>query len=339
MSISQNTNDRSAFADNASRATHVFFTLNNPTSQLDFSSLEKHGVTYLLYQKEKGEAEGTPHFQGVFSLKQQKRLSSLKKLPGLEKAHFERVKNLQAAIKYCSKEETRLEGPWTFGSIEGRGQGKRTDLADVQARLDRGEDLGLIAQDNFQQFLQYGRAWERYIAITKMKRREEPPTVLFFVGPSGVGKTRTALAIAKQFDSYFVAPMPKGSGWYLDGYKQQSVFILDEMDGNYMTPTRFNALMDRYPHQVAVHGGQVEFNSPLIIIISNYLPKYWWKNRNANQLEQTTRRIHATWFFPSTKAPNNIRFQNQHGLVDYVPFGVVQKASSGAEPKMKKSKF
>lgn len=341
-----------AFEKPTSRATHIFFTLNNPDAPLDFEALQKQGVTFLVYQKEKGEEEGTPHFQGVLSLKTQQRLSFIKKLPGLEKAHFERVKHFGKAVNYCKKEATRLEGPWEFGTAEGRGQGHRVDLDNIQARLDRREPLALIAQDNFQQFLQYGKRWEHYVDLQMTKRSTEP-TVLLLVGPSGTGKTRTAMAIAQAYGSVYKAPAPKGSGWYCDGYAQQDVFILDEMDGNVMTPTRFNLLCDRYPEQIAYHGGQREFNSPLIIITSNYLPKSWWKNRTAAQVLQTTRRIHATWFFgthsrdnlgnmfgspgynPENIPEKNIKYQSQHGLVGYVPFRVVAEAS---EPKQKKSK-
>lgn len=336
----------------SSRATHVFFTLNNPTALLDYPTLEKQGVTFLIYQKEKGDEEGTPHFQGVFSLKSQQRLSALKKLPGLEKAHFERVKHFGKAVNYCKKEATRIEGPWEHGTCQGRGQGHRADLDDIQARLNNREPLLEIAQDNFQQFLQYGKRWEHFIDL-QMKVRSTPPTVLLFVGPSGTGKTRTAMAIAEAYGTVYKAPAPKGSGWYCDGYAQQDVFIIDEMDGNVMTPTRFNLLCDRYPEQISYHGGQRQFNSPLIIITSNYLPKSWWKNRNDAQVTQTTRRIHATWFFGSHSRDNlgnmfgtpeydpenipekNIKFQNQHGLVGYVPF---RRVLDSSEPQKKKTK-
>lgn len=336
--MSEPVRDASVFASldkGSAKATHVFFTLNNPTSALDFAELEKHDVTFLLYQKEKGEAEGTPHFQGVFSLKKQKRLSALKKLPGLEKAHFERVKHLAKAVNYCKKEETRLEGPWEFGELTGRGQGTRTDLDDIQGRLDASEPLSAIAKDNFQAFLQYGKAWRAYLELQYTRRTTEP-LVLLFVGPSGTGKTRTAHAIAQYFPSYYVSPMTKGSGWYCDGYQQQHVFILDEMNGNLMTPERFNRLVDRYPDQLAYHGGQCEFNSPVIIITSNYLPKYWWKNRSAAQVSQTTRRIHGTVFFGQrSPPPSDVAFQDVTGDRSYVPFGRLLEAS---EPSFKKAK-
>lgn len=30
--------------------------------------------------------------------------------------HWEEAKDIHASIVYCTKEESRLEGPWTFGT-------------------------------------------------------------------------------------------------------------------------------------------------------------------------------------------------------------------------------
>jgi hypothetical protein len=44
----------------------------------------------------------------------QKRLNEVTKiLPG---CHAEPARDMAAAIKYCSKEETRIEGPWEYGT-------------------------------------------------------------------------------------------------------------------------------------------------------------------------------------------------------------------------------
>lgn len=44
----------------------------------------------------------------------QKRLNEVTKI--LPRCHAEPVKDMSAAIKYCSKEETRIEGPWEYGT-------------------------------------------------------------------------------------------------------------------------------------------------------------------------------------------------------------------------------
>lgn len=48
------------------------------------------------------------------NFKDQKRASAIKKLD--KRLHIEIVKVNNGADTYCMKEETRLEGPWEFGT-------------------------------------------------------------------------------------------------------------------------------------------------------------------------------------------------------------------------------
>lgn len=75
---------------------------------------KRAGAVYTVGQLEKGE-EGTVHLQYFvnFSSKDQKRITAMKKI--CKYTHWEPVKKDNGAADYCMKEETRLEGPWTFG--------------------------------------------------------------------------------------------------------------------------------------------------------------------------------------------------------------------------------
>lgn len=69
-----------------------------------------------VFQLEKGEGETAyEHWQMYFKLKNKGglRLLQVKNLLGDNTAHLENCKNITASIKYCSKEDTRIEGPWT----------------------------------------------------------------------------------------------------------------------------------------------------------------------------------------------------------------------------------
>ncbi len=92
-------------------------TLNNIEPVMCESYLQKWhtaGCEYVTGQLEKGK-EGTVHLQFFlnFGGKAKKRISALKK--HCPKAHFEPVLKDNGAAKYCNKEDTRLDGPWTFG--------------------------------------------------------------------------------------------------------------------------------------------------------------------------------------------------------------------------------
>lgn len=103
-----------------SRSRAWCFTINNPTKW----GYENHGTvahdlellecTRYVFQLEEGENE-TPHYQGVIYFKNPMSLSSLKDV--FKKAHWERCMNWRKSIVYCSKEEGRIEGPWTKDCI------------------------------------------------------------------------------------------------------------------------------------------------------------------------------------------------------------------------------
>lgn len=72
-----------------------------------------HKATYATGQLEKGK-EGTVHLQYFICFPEQKTLTALKKL--CRKSHFEPVVVDNGAADYCNKVDTRIEGPWEFGT-------------------------------------------------------------------------------------------------------------------------------------------------------------------------------------------------------------------------------
>lgn len=98
------------------RARSWFITYNN--CELSFVSLVSlfsglgNGIVKFVGQRERGES-GTIHMQCVVQFKQQVDFGLLKTVdPGI---HYERVRNLKAALAYCTKTDTRVEGPWAVG--------------------------------------------------------------------------------------------------------------------------------------------------------------------------------------------------------------------------------
>lgn len=68
------------------------------------------------FQLEKSKT-GYEHYQGVFSLNQKERMQTLKNKLGWNTIHLEPCKNWIAATKYCTKDHTRIGGPWTENSV------------------------------------------------------------------------------------------------------------------------------------------------------------------------------------------------------------------------------
>lgn len=66
----------------------------------------------LHFQLEEGEETGYLHYQGCMSLIHKEYFATVKNIIGIT-AHVEPCKNWQAAVRYSSKEDTRLLGPWS----------------------------------------------------------------------------------------------------------------------------------------------------------------------------------------------------------------------------------
>lgn len=97
------------------------------------------------------------------------------------------------ADEYCNKEDTRLEGPWTFGVKPARrnlkGDVKRQNAQIIEMGIARAVDEGLVPIGKYRQFKQSLDAY-------KMDKKEafEASGVrgTWIWGPPGVGKSRYA---------------------------------------------------------------------------------------------------------------------------------------------------
>jgi len=285
------------------------FTLNNYFEWLDPSLWPL--VTYCVYQEEVS-ASGTEHLQGYIQFSSRRTLATVRSLDGLDGAHFEVARgSAQSNLDYCTKEDTRVGGPYFFGAINLKGQGNRTDLAALKDAVDDGASKRELYESHFETFSRCEKFVINYKRFRSVKR-DWLMTVFLFVGTPGTGKTRTAVELASMLGEYYMVPATKGSGLYWDDYDGQTSIILDEMDGNRCTPTFLNSLCDRYPFEVPVHGSAGhQFCSKFIFICSNYMPKYWWKKHDISSF---LRRVTCTWKFVYARAPRRaVRYDAHTG--------------------------
>lgn len=273
-----------------SRARAWVFTWNNPPGQPDPDLLAN--CTYFVYQGEVGES-GTYHFQGYLEVKNPVRLATITAfMPG---CHAEPRRGTAAQARtYATKEDTRADGPYEWGTISS--QGARSDLHAAAALLTDGTSLKRVAEEYPAQFIRYSAGFTRFKALVTPPRGDDEGTACFvFFGAGGTGKTSFALRLARYLSpglGVFRVPEEKGSGLYWDGYEPGQCVIIDEFKGSRMRPTFFNQLVDKGPMSVPVHGGTVVFNSPLIIITTNVHPKDWWPNV---EFQRSLRRRITLW--------------------------------------------
>lgn len=133
--------DESEFTADGTQGTRQWFlTINNPESN-DLPQLP--GELFAIWQREEGEECHTPHIHAVLVHKNAVSFNKIKATH--PRAKIQRVKCVPAAITYCSKEKTRVDGPWERGERP-KGKGKRTDIEDARdALLEGADDAYMIA--------------------------------------------------------------------------------------------------------------------------------------------------------------------------------------------------
>lgn len=237
------------------------------------------------------------HYHFALDLKQPLTFGGVKRLFGItEKGDIWSLKvwggaeGIQRIIAYVTKEDSRVEGPWSGGNLpskkrragevvvtmirEGRPDSEIVELFPFQAR-----NIGLIRE-----------GLERTHVLVD---RNSPPEVWFVHGDPGAGKTRKFFDMAESPRDIAIINMPPNTGtWFFNGYRQQRIAVLDDAN----PPTERNIvallrLLDRYPIMVDTKGGFISFNSPIIGITTNLTWEQWVENLSVGHQLALRRRI------------------------------------------------
>lgn len=277
-----------------SRARFWVFTLNNPDPNNPLDDLPAQfalndQVHYAIWQRELSKT-GTPHFQGYLEFKSTQRLAACKKLH--QGAHWEVRRGTQAdAIRYNSKEDTRIDGPFEYGTAPTPGQGTRNDLEKFKEDIDSGMSPADLWDANFGTMLRHNKAVLTY-KRAKQVNRTWKTNVIVLTGPPGCGKTRWC---HEKFPGAF---WKSNSSQWWDDYNSEECVVIDDFYG-WITYSTMLRIMDRYPLQLEVKGGHIKFLARTLCITSNKRPEQWYSDEvlRRHDLGALLRRIdrRITW--------------------------------------------
>jgi len=268
-----------------------FFTWNNPGKSYDvLCIILQHvpDIRYFIFQYEVGE-NGTPHYQGYLQLNKPKLMRTLQNW--LQKSdvfmHFQVVDdNVAECIKYCSKEETRHAGPWTWGTAVYPRQ--RSDLKRVAERVVEGEPLEKLARSEPGVFTRYHSGLYALSRYAKPPPDERPIYNQLFIGPPGCGKTHKGMT---ENPERFVKMADK---WW-DGYHGQKCVLWDDFAGaaSKMPLTLLLQVLDKYQSRVETKGATEWMLSEKNVVTTNVHPYNWygWVGRR-DHLTALARRFH-----------------------------------------------
>lgn len=268
-------------------------------------------VRYVCYQEEIGE-EGTHHIQGYVQFKQPKRITQLKKYPGLERAHIEAQRGTnQEAKDYALKDdETTVKDTKFEWGYFNPGQGARVDIYKLRDMVKEGKGLKAI-YDNDETLLpalQYSRGLQTMIGTyNRDLRRNFKTFVDVFVGETGRGKTRRA---AEENPNYYMKPHSK---WW-DNYQHEEVVLFDDFYGWYPY-NQLLILLDRYDCPVEYKGGYFQIAPKKVVITSNHHINDWYDRDKIKDIHPLIRRVDRyVWFHPDGSVRT---YEGEHWYQDF----------------------
>lgn len=257
------------------------FTVNNFRQQNLLQILQHEAWQYCVIGLETGEEE-TPHLQGYGELKRQRTRDWVSRFI-LPRAFIEPRRGRQdQAIAYCKKDGIWIE----IG--EPRVQGKRSDLEEIQAKIDEGVPETEIATDHFGSWARYRKSFQAYRELKRGRRPIADRDVRWYWGPPGSGKTKAA------WDEFPNLYTHLGGRWF-DGYKGEECVLIDDIQIDEFDRNLLLRLLDRYPMRVEVKGDSVEWTPDVVIVTANHLPEHQFTCKDPAPL---LRRISTIRQFP-----------------------------------------
>lgn len=261
--------------DDSTQARGWVIVVNNYTEE-DITAMANLPKAYVIYGKEVAPTTGTPHLQGYAYFPNKATFKQLKKwLPRAKLL----VANgtIEHNIRYASKDGIVTEHG------ERPRQGKRTDLDVIKGKIKNNEVVRMRDVTLEATSLQSIKVAEVLLKYHETKRTWKP-YVKWLHGPTGTGKTRTAME--ELGDDVYVA-MESNKWW--EGYDAHESVLIDDMRKDFCKFHVLLRLLDRYEFRLENKGGSRQLLAKKIYITSCYHPSVMFDTRE--DVGQLLRRI------------------------------------------------
>jgi len=266
--------------------------MNNPTEDTESwlrTLHHKTGATYTCGQLELG-TEGTPHIQFFVNFSSPVRISKITKIEA--KLHLEPVKINNGAHLYCMKDESRVEGPFEFGTRPVQ-RNNKTDWESVWTLAKKGDLEAVPAQIRVTHYSKL-----KVIAKDHMTFPEATGTTkgVWIVGPTGCGKSSLAR-------SRYPGAYPKLCNKWWDGYQNQEAVIMDDLGLEHsVLGQQLKIWADHYPCILETKGGGIPATFKTLVVTSQYsIEEIFSDPKTVDALKRRFKVIR--WAFPDLHEP------------------------------------
>lgn len=255
-------------------------------------------VRYAVWQVEACPNTQRPHIQGYVALKKRKRLLPVKTMlgmsgsPSLRKA----IGTAKQNRTYCTKDESRLDGPWERGVMPE--VGKAAVLQNLWSLMTDGPTFDLYdAVEDSPSLLGHEKSvnFARNIILEKKGNIWRDLKVYVFMGPPGTGKTLLARQMAGGYDQMHKVVNSSSTLWF-DGYTGQDSIVFDDVGEGWNVGYEFWCqLLDGHPVRLPIKGTTLPACYHNVYLTSNSPILSWFKGRT--ECEAILRRITHIYTF------------------------------------------
>jgi len=256
--------------------------------------LQPNGLGYVIFQRERAPETGAYHLQGYAQFTTRKSLKQSKAALNMlfPNCHLEKAKGSAKQNKeYCSKEESRVDGPWEFGEMICAG--KRNDIDEFVEAMSK-ESLSF--DDIYDRYPSILAKYPNFVRSAIRRRRKLEPIpyeprgtwqldlVAYCFSPSHPRQVRwyydNAGGMGK---SYFCRHFGHGIGYIITGGKHADIYYAYDHQP-YVFFDWPRSAEDTFPYGVAeafkngyflstkYESVPVKFQPPIVIIFANFPP-------------------------------------------------------------------
>lgn len=276
--------------------------ISYPIRDPDFEGKDE----YTIYQHELGEETNINHLQGYTCFYNNQRSSYLIKILRQysgQSTWFQLRKGKHSEAKgYCSKKDSRLDGPYEYGddSEIAEGKGQRSDLISIRDKIDKGEKEVKIWSEHFGSYTRYHKGFREYRMLRQQDEEQKKfidenkdidpygwqleamdrindqnkRTLLWIYDLKGkTGKTHFAKYLMSKYNVYYIRGGKHNDIAYAYNYEQYIIFDYPRDKEDFVIYSTIEMFKDGLVQSNKFNSHVKLTSSKKVLVLSNWPPE------------------------------------------------------------------